>query len=62
MVDMFDALGTKRVYKEAWPREKILEFIRAESGRKFDPQLVELLFANSDEIFRVRQEFGDQQA
>ena len=62
MVDMFDALGTKRVYKEAWPREKILEFIRTESGRKFDPQLVELLFANSDEIFQVRQQLGDEQA
>ena len=61
LVDVFDALGTKRVYKEAWPREKILEFIRTESGRKFDPQLVELLFANSDEIFQVRQQLGDEQ-
>ena len=59
LVDVLDALGTKRVYKEAWPRDKIIEFIRAESGRKFDPQLVALLLENSDEIFQVRRQLAD---
>ncbi len=59
LADVFDALGMRRAYKAAWPLERILEYIRKERGKKFDPQLVDLFFRHIDEIERVRQLFSD---
>jgi PAS domain S-box-containing protein/putative nucleotidyltransferase with HDIG domain len=38
VVDVYDALVNKRVYKEAWPVEKVLAAIRQGAGSDFDPQ------------------------
>lgn len=43
VVDVFDALGTKRVYKEAWPLEEVREYFQQERGKAFDPHLIDLL-------------------
>ncbi|MFO1198188.1 MAG: HD domain-containing protein [Burkholderiaceae bacterium] len=59
VADVFDALGSDRVYKKAWPDARVFELIRSESGRHFDPRLVELFFANLDEILRIRQAHRD---
>jgi HD-GYP domain-containing protein (c-di-GMP phosphodiesterase class II) len=40
VADVFDALTSKRPYKEAWPVEKALETLRADSGSHFDPLVV----------------------
>ena len=37
---MFDALTSRRPYKDAWPVEKALELIEEESGKHFDPEVV----------------------
>lgn len=50
LVDVFDALATKRVYKEAWPQEEIIEFIQSQRGIKFDPIIVDLFTENLGEI------------
>ena len=42
--DVFDALTSKRPYKEAWPLSDALNEIRACSGTAFDPKLVECFF------------------
>lgn len=39
--DVWDALANDRPYRKALPRDRILEMIRAESGKHFDPQIVE---------------------
>jgi putative two-component system response regulator len=41
VVDVFDALSHERPYKPAWPLEKVLEEIRTQSGRQFDPEVTE---------------------
>ena len=41
VVDVFDALTSERPYRPAWPRDKALEYIRAQRGRQFDPQVVD---------------------
>lgn len=40
LADVFDALTSRRPYKEAWPVDRALDTIRAESGRHFDPAVV----------------------
>ncbi len=42
LVDVWDALHSDRPYRSAWPEEKALEYIHAESGRHFDPQVVKV--------------------
>jgi HD-GYP domain-containing protein (c-di-GMP phosphodiesterase class II) len=44
VVDIYDALGSKRPYRPAWPREKILEHISSIAGSHLDPTAVEVFF------------------
>ena len=59
IADVFDALGSDRVYKKAWNDEKILKLFKEERGKHFDPDLIDLLFENLDKIFEVRETFKD---
>ena len=44
IVDVYDALKADRPYRTAWPEKKILAHIREQSGKHFDPQVVEAFF------------------
>jgi len=59
IADVFDALGSERVYKKAWKLEKILELFREESGKHFDPKLVKLFLNNLDKFLVIRDNFKD---
>ncbi|WP_117234261.1 HD-GYP domain-containing protein [Vibrio maerlii] len=48
IADVFDALGTERVYKLAWSIEKIIALFKEEKGKHFDPALVDLLQGSVD--------------
>ncbi len=41
IVDVWDALLTDRPYRDAWPRDKAVAHIREQSGKHFDPAVVE---------------------
>ncbi|RLC45400.1 MAG: diguanylate cyclase, partial [Candidatus Cloacimonadota bacterium] len=60
IADVFDALGTDRVYKEAWSDEKILNFFKEEKAKHFDPTLIDLFFENLDEILNIRETLKDE--
>jgi len=53
LADVFDALGSRRIYKEKWETDDILEFIKQERGKHFDPKIVDLFFENIDEILEI---------
>ncbi len=59
VADVFDALMHKRCYKEAWPLERVVSYLREVSGSHLDPQYVELLIANLDEALALNQRFPD---
>jgi HD-GYP domain-containing protein (c-di-GMP phosphodiesterase class II) len=44
VVDVWDALTSDRPYRFAWPAHQALEYIQMESGRHFDPQVVNSFF------------------
>ncbi|WP_321493787.1 two-component system response regulator [uncultured Desulfobacter sp.] len=50
IADVFDALVSNRPYKKAWPVEKAVALIKEESGKHFDPGVVNVFVANLDEI------------
>ena len=61
IADVFDALGVERVYKEAWPLERILDLFTEERGKQFDPEITDVFFENIEEILQIRdslQDFG----
>lgn len=60
LADVFDALGSDRVYKKAWSDEKIFGLLKEERGKHFDPNLIDLFFDNLDEILKVRETFKDK--
>lgn len=55
LADVFDALSSRRSYKEAWPQTDVLDYIRVESGRHFDPELVEIFFARLEDLRAVHE-------
>ena len=57
--DVYDALTSKRPYKEAWTQEKALEFIQEQSGKKFDPTLVEAFVGVISKVNALRDEYPD---
>jgi len=61
VADVFDALGSERVYKKAWKLEKIKALFEEEKGKHFDPQLVELFLNNLDNFLKIRDKFKDVQ-
>jgi putative nucleotidyltransferase with HDIG domain len=42
IVDVWDALTTDRPYRRGWPKKKALKYIQEESGKHFDPKMVEI--------------------
>jgi len=60
VADVFDALGSDRVYKKAWDDEKIFQFFKDERGKHFDPKLIDIFFENLDEFLVVRSKFQDK--
>lgn len=59
LADVYDALTTKRVYKDAYPHEKAVDIIMEDKGKKFDPEIVEAFAANLDEFDRIRLRIND---
>jgi response regulator RpfG family c-di-GMP phosphodiesterase len=59
LADVFDALACDRVYKKAWPLDEVLEYLREQRGRQFDPALVDIFLANVDELLSIRATYPD---
>ncbi len=60
LADVYDALRHRRCYKAAWTAEATLAHIESESGRHFDPKLVEILQSRVDKIESILQKYPDE--
>lgn len=60
IADVFDALGSERVYKKAWELDRILQLFQEERGQHFDPDVVDAFFKQLPAILRVREEYSDE--
>lgn len=57
--DMFDALTSKRPYKRAWSNKRAFKQMRAEAGRKLDPNCVAAILEAPDEIVALQTQFSE---
>ena len=61
IADVFDALISKRPYKEPFPLEKSFAIIQEGSGTHFDPKVVEAFFAVEKQILVIKESFKDRE-
>ncbi|KIM09397.1 MAG: chemotaxis protein CheY [Sulfurovum sp. PC08-66] len=59
LADVFDALGSERVYKKAWEDAAIFTLFREERGEHFDPKLIDIFFDHLAEFLSIRDSFQD---
>jgi HD-GYP domain-containing protein (c-di-GMP phosphodiesterase class II) len=59
LADVYDALGSRRAYKEPWDEGRILEELRACSGTYFDPELVETFFSCIETVRGISERYPD---
>ena len=53
IADVWDTLSSKVVYREAWPQERVMEYIQHQSGTHFDPWAVELFLRAINEMMHT---------
>ncbi len=59
IADVFDALGSSRIYKNAWSDEEIFQLFKEERGQHFDPDLIDIFFNNLDDFLIIREGLKD---
>jgi HD-GYP domain-containing protein (c-di-GMP phosphodiesterase class II) len=57
LADVYDALVSKRSYKDSWDELKIREYIRDQRGRHFDPDIVDTFLSITDIIRAIREKY-----
>ena len=55
IADVFDALTSKRPYKEPWSIEQTIEHMQHQAGKHFDPHLVELFIGQIDTVLAIKK-------
>lgn len=59
LADVYDALSCRRCYKEAWNEDEVVDNIREEAGKQFDPELVEVFLDNVDTFRQIEKLYPD---
>lgn len=59
LADMYDALLSKRVYKDAWTHEQATQEILSKRGSQFDPAIVDAFIAEQDRFQEIAQIYRD---
>lgn len=59
IADVFDALGSDRVYKRAWELDRILNLFHEEKGKHFDPAIVDVFMKGLPTILKIRDQYKD---
>jgi len=58
IADVYDALVSPRAHKRAWKEQDVLTQLRAESGKRFDPTLVEIFLGMNDTVRSIRRKYS----
>ncbi len=58
LADTFDALTSKRPYKDPYPKEVTYDILKKERSEHFDPEILDIFIDNYDELFDIRRKIG----
>ncbi len=61
VADVYDALCSRRVYKQAWDEDRILDEMRKSSGSHFDPEIVKAFFSCYDVLKSIAERYPDKE-
>jgi putative two-component system response regulator len=61
VADVFDALSSKRPYKEPFPRQKCFDILQEGRGTQFDPAVIDAFFDCADEIVEIQLLLMDEE-
>ena len=61
LADVYDALSSRRCYKEAWDESSVFTTIQEEAGKQFDPELVLVFMECSDSFRQIENLYPDQE-
>ena len=61
LADVFDALSSKRAYKEAWDRTQVIDKIKYLKGKKFDPELVDIFMENIQTFENIKNKYKEEE-
>jgi HD-GYP domain-containing protein (c-di-GMP phosphodiesterase class II) len=61
LADVFDALSSKRVYKDAWSEDDVLNEIKKCRGNKFDPAVVDIFFEILPILRHIQEKYPDSE-
>lgn len=59
IADVFDALTTERPYKKPWSIEDACDYLKAESGKHFDPKFVTLFLENIPTVLEIKEKWKE---
>jgi len=59
VADVYDALYSKRPYKDPWPHEKCVNYIKDQAGKQFDPKIVKVFLENLPCILGIEKHYCD---
>ncbi len=59
IADVFDALTTNKVYRQAVPMTEAVEILKKERGRHFDPTLLDLFLSEKGRILGIKERYAD---
>lgn len=61
IADVYDALVSRRCYKDAWDTDKAMEILREDAGTHFDPELVQCFEEITDTVQAIMERYSDRQ-
>lgn len=59
LADVYDALSSRRTYKEPWAERDVLQLVRAESGKHFDPEILTAFFDVHPVLLAIRAKYAE---
>ena len=59
LADVYDALVSRRTYKEPWKEKTVLETIESESGKQFDPEVLTAFFDVHPVLLAIKMKYAE---
>ena len=60
VADIYDALVSVRPYKDAWPAQEAIDYLKAQAGTQLDPQCVDAFCQRIPQIMQIQHDYADE--